>query len=618
MHDATRSDIVCFGSFRLDLNAGELYDESRRIRLQEQPFQLLKMLIERPSEVLTREEIRSQLWPNGTVVEFDHSINAAIKKLRMALRDSAEEPRYIETVARRGYRLIAQVDGPALQPTVTSERRPPAKPHPRWIWLAAAALFLAGVGRVAFLIYSKRERVSPSPTLTLTRLTFEGGLQFGATWSPDGNLIAYSSNRGGKFDVWVQQVGGVHPVKITNRPGHNWQPDWSPDGTQIVFRSEGEGGGLFVVPALGGPEKKISAFGYWPRWSPDGSKILFESTYLSWLWNKLYVVGLDGQPPREILRDFLQQAHILWRSIAWYPDSKRISIWCFADDQPAAFWTAPIDGGTARRSEIAPKVAEQLKGFVDARQEFRWAPSGRAIYLQAELNSVRNLWKVTVNPLTLQWESLERLTTGPGPDTGLALSRDGRKLAFTSGREQIRVWSYPFDAKAGRVMGKGEPVTPRGVDAWEADISPDGTKLAYWARRSGKWELWSTLLSSGSQTLLAEGSQPGGDNPRWSPDSKRLANGAWNPEVSDCIVRQEDGSSTPITSPGRGCIDWLPDGRWMAGVREWEGVGRQMEDTVAAPLRSPARTDRRAHCNFEPGRRHLAVTLLSQRRMACL
>jgi DNA-binding winged helix-turn-helix (wHTH) protein len=80
------------------------------MRLQEQPFQVLKMLIEHAVEVVTREEIRKQLWPNDTVVEVDHSINAAIKKLRMALGDSAEEPKYVETVARRGYRLIVPVE----------------------------------------------------------------------------------------------------------------------------------------------------------------------------------------------------------------------------------------------------------------------------------------------------------------------------------------------------------------------------------------------------------------------------------------------------------------------------------------------------------------------------
>src|SRR5215472_5306412 len=98
--------IACFGPFELDLKAGELNRDGKMVRLQEQPFQVLKMLLECPGEVVTREELRRTLWPNDTVVEFDQSINAAIKKLRLALGDSAENQQYIETVGRRGYRLI--------------------------------------------------------------------------------------------------------------------------------------------------------------------------------------------------------------------------------------------------------------------------------------------------------------------------------------------------------------------------------------------------------------------------------------------------------------------------------------------------------------------------------
>jgi len=105
----TSSSVVGFGPFQLDLKAGELRDGERVVRLQEQPFRVLKMLLDHPGEVVTREEMRRVLWPNDTIVEFDQSINAAIKKLRLALEDSAETPQYVETVARRGYRLIVSV-----------------------------------------------------------------------------------------------------------------------------------------------------------------------------------------------------------------------------------------------------------------------------------------------------------------------------------------------------------------------------------------------------------------------------------------------------------------------------------------------------------------------------
>ena len=102
--------VASFGPFELDLKAGELHRDGRTILLQEQPFLVLKMLLEHPGDVVTRDELRRTLWPNDTIVEFNQSINAAIKKVRSALDDSADEPKYIETVARRGYRLIVPVE----------------------------------------------------------------------------------------------------------------------------------------------------------------------------------------------------------------------------------------------------------------------------------------------------------------------------------------------------------------------------------------------------------------------------------------------------------------------------------------------------------------------------
>ena len=117
--------IVRFGGFKLDLRAGELCKEGRRIRLQEQPFRILQMLIESPGEVISREAIRNRLWPDNTVVEFDHSINAAVKRLRDALRDSSDKPRYVETVARRGYRFIGDIKPPTDDPVAAQPTTPP-------------------------------------------------------------------------------------------------------------------------------------------------------------------------------------------------------------------------------------------------------------------------------------------------------------------------------------------------------------------------------------------------------------------------------------------------------------------------------------------------------------
>lgn len=130
------ANAICFGPFNLDLKAGELHKDGRKIRLQEQPFQILKMLLDRAGEVVSREEIRRKLWPNDTIVEFDHSISTAIGKLRQALGDSPEKPRYVETVARRHA-------PPVLRP---ESKRPPSLNHWPETWLARRSRTTASWG----------------------------------------------------------------------------------------------------------------------------------------------------------------------------------------------------------------------------------------------------------------------------------------------------------------------------------------------------------------------------------------------------------------------------------------------------------------------------------------
>src|SRR3981189_1951839 len=118
------SNIVRFGIFEANLETGELRRNGARVKLQDQPFQLLALLLARPGEIVTREEVRSQLWSDDTFVDFDHGLNAAIRRLREALGDSADNPRFVETLARRGYRFIAPVGYAAMQPTTPAGEAP--------------------------------------------------------------------------------------------------------------------------------------------------------------------------------------------------------------------------------------------------------------------------------------------------------------------------------------------------------------------------------------------------------------------------------------------------------------------------------------------------------------
>src|SRR5499427_8532079 len=377
-----------FGVFELDPKAGELRKKGMKIKLQGQPVDILVMLLERPGETVTREELQEKLWPADTFVDFEQGLNNAMKRLRAALDDDAESPHFIETLPRRGYRFIAPVESTGignLQVEALNDVVPTHAPK-RLRTLRLAILFggcvlLLGAG---FYLYKLR-KVSELPRQrTLTRITFDEGLQNEPTWSPDGRYIAYSSDRGGKFDIWVQQVSGGNPVQITKRPGNNWQPDWSPDGKYIAYRSEDGEGGLYIAPALGGAglERKVSSFGYFPRWSPDSSQILFLTGLSSGAGSSVYVVRQDGSPPRPVQVDI---PHENWAiSAAWHPDGRRISMWAWLNepsDMPI-FFTTPVDGGPTVRTKLsgealmaaADVAGSGIFGWGDPDFKFAWAP----------------------------------------------------------------------------------------------------------------------------------------------------------------------------------------------------------------------------------------------------
>src|SRR5262245_31517343 len=378
------------------------------------------------------------------------------------------------------------------------------KRHKMSLLFTALALIIV-ITAVAYLPSSLRQKFQAdlTPLRPITQLTYGGGLKNEPTWSPDGRLIAYSSDRNGNFDIWVQQVGGGNPVQVTRSLAHDWQPDWSPDGAKIVFRSERNGGGLFVVPAFSGNEQRVSSFGYQPHWSPDGSRILFSSN--PFLARSAYVVALDGEPPREVQTEFLKEFLFFdVRGVAWHPDGKRISVWGDHSKFGLGFWTIPLTGGTAVRSEMTAEVAAQFKEAAVFLGKFLWAPSGRHLYFEGCPGGESRLWRVTVDPQTLRWVAgPERLTTDAGFDRNIALSKDGKKLAYTIRAENSRIWSLPFDAVAGQVKGASQPVTDAGMDAFGNDLSRDGKKLLFFGLRAGKYELWEKSLEDDRAQLLA-------------------------------------------------------------------------------------------------------------------
>ena len=201
--------IVRFGVFDVDLGRGELRKQGVRLRLQEQPFQVLAALLEQPGEIVSREELIRRLWPDGTVVDFDRGLNAAITRLRQTLSDSAETPRYVETVARRGYRFVAAVDTPGTAPVLVERRL-----TKRRLWPAIAAVaVVAGLVLATSVMVRRQPPVAPA-VLDPTPLTTDPGSERNPTFSPDGSQVAYEWDRGdGVPRIYMKAVGAGDPIR---------------------------------------------------------------------------------------------------------------------------------------------------------------------------------------------------------------------------------------------------------------------------------------------------------------------------------------------------------------------------------------------------------------------
>ncbi len=287
----THRSNIRFGSFELNVRTAELRKNGSRIRLQEQPFQILSMLLDRPGEVVTRDEIRDRLWPDGTVVEFDHSINAAVKRLRDALRDSADNPRYIETLARRGYRFIGLVEGEdeatpmeSLESVLTevpvqieiptqssgrleavrlsSSRMMPRNTVPRLAWAMGTIGLGALLGWWTFHL-SSGGGDAPSPPVVNSMLLPSHGAQFDVTrnplalpaLSPDGAYIVFGMKTDkGKHRLWLRRLDSGEAQLLPDTEDGIF-PFWSPDSRWVGF---GQGTMLRKINIHGGPPLLIA------------------------------------------------------------------------------------------------------------------------------------------------------------------------------------------------------------------------------------------------------------------------------------------------------------------------------------------------------------------------
>jgi DNA-binding winged helix-turn-helix (wHTH) protein len=296
-----------FGVFEADVAAGELRKSGARIHLTGQPFQVLVLLLERDGGIVTREELRRVLWNDGTVVDFDRCLNTVINKLRETLGDSAETPRFVETIPRRGYRFLLPVQREVPEPpeplpepeTPVTTVETPAAPIPadrsprRQRWMIAASIGTAGavaVGALALGWFRPAPAVNPS--FALVPLTQFAGSEITPSLSPDGQQVAFAWNgeSQGDLNLYVCAVGSDEPLRITNTPNSDFSPTYSPQGDQIAFyRRSGDSAAIHLVSPRGGTPIQLMGLHFGPpdpltmpnssseqlSWSPDGKYLAF-------------------------------------------------------------------------------------------------------------------------------------------------------------------------------------------------------------------------------------------------------------------------------------------------------------------------------------------------------
>ncbi len=551
-----------FGVFEVDLEAGELRKRGRKIRLQDQPLQVLALLIRSPGEVVTREQLQRVLWPAETFVEFDQGLNTAVKKVRLALGDSADNPRFIETLPRKGYRFIAPLspitvpEHSAPGPTAPAPLGPGGWWRDRRLWVVSAASFTCAVAIAIWLMNRPPPPMSrPLSEFRLTQLTRDPGLTAFPALSPDGKLVAYSSDRAGpgNMDIWVQQVDGGAALRLTSHEAADVLPAFSPDGAKIAFVSTREGGGVYVIPAIGGEARLLSKNGERPQFSPDGSQVAYQSTPQgSFDESRIYVVPAEGGPSRRLEPDFVAAA-----SPVWTPDGKHVAFVGVHPKEGFDVWVSSLGRKPPVRTGVRTVLQTQRLGMagLDA-----WVAEGNYLIFSAPSGDSVNLWRLPVSRRTWQVSgSAERLTLGIRESHG-TVARGGR-LAFGSITFVLRIASLPIDANRGTVLGDVQYLTDSSGNASGVNISADSRILTFRSDKTRRAEIWAKDLVTGRETALTDAPKAFKSMPRISFDGSKVA-----------FERSEQGRRTLFLAKTRGgpleriCDNcgapagWFPDG----------------------------------------------------------
>ena len=552
LNPRTNQNVVRFGLFELDLRVGELRKSGLKIKLQEQPLQILTVLLERPGEIVTREELQKRLWPEDTFVDFDLSLNSAVKKLRQALGDDSGNPRFIETLYRRGYRFIGQINGAGLAPTLepvsvsavsspqaaiaSAHRRIPVRKINRHTLAWAIPVLLILIAAVIWLT-----RPSPQPrVIGYTQITYDGLRKFSLL--TDGERLYVEELRGDHFGPAQVSVNGGESSPVAIPFANSFATDIAADGSALLVTSfKGTEGpaALWSVPLpTGSPQRLSGSSGETATWSTDRSKIVFAHG------PNIYTANGNGSQARKLVTVSGPVS-----GLRFSPDGGKLRFDVLdAKTGFTTIWEVYTDGTRLRRL---------LPGWNQSPRECcgTWTPDGKYYVFQSLRDGKTNLWLL---PEQAHWFVAAQpipFTNGPLDFSSPVPSKDGKRIFAVGSQPRTELLRY-YNGQSGFRSYLG------GISATDVAFSLDGQSVAYVSVPEGT--LWRSK-ADGTQRLQLTQSSLQAALPQWSPDGRhivfmgRSANTNWRAY----LIPSEGGAAQELLPGAPVGFDptWSPDAK---------------------------------------------------------
>lgn len=555
---------IRFGVYEADLSAGELRKNGIRVKLADQPFQTLCVLLERPGEIVTREELKKRLWASDTFVDFEHGLNKAMNRLREALRDSADRPRFVETIPKRGYRFIAELEPnettspDRLVSQIGSAPTPQTFRRPEWfpralifgMALAFAAAILTGwsyLRKTREPLPLLRTSVLPPPNSAFQPRNF--------TLSPDGSRLIFSAlSTDGKGELWIRALSAsrAHPLDDTGGAAY---PFWSPDGRRVGFFADRR---LKIVDVETGvvtllTDTPIASGG---TWNADNVII-----FAGGIGQPLYRVSASGGQPTPVTRVSPGRTAQTSSWPYFLPDGKHFLY--------SVQWTVPGEGtetglyagsiGSDREKLVSSEISGNV-AFASGRLLF--GSGGRIMAAPFDPDRVN----FTGPPVSITDQEIE--TEAIFLQTGFSAASNGA-LIFESTDDFAShlVWFESSGRELGQIPQSGYR---------SPSLSPNGRMVAVACdeARNGSHSICTYDLDRGVSTRVTNGLRD--TNPIWSSDGREITYESREQAVAHVqrVAIDRPGPPSVVMQGGRlSPAAWLKDGRLLVGRVE-EGESR--------------------------------------------